>query len=115
MEPFQITLASTLQAVLVSGERVEETRQMGDSRMQVIRYHAGNETYARMVRIVIEVSGQSTWRIIPAKASDEIRLDRYIKNGSTMTVRLERGEGVNGEALQSAGLDKFDVLLEVLG
>jgi len=113
VEPFQITLASTLQAVLVSGERVEETRQMGDSRIQLIRFHAGNETYARLVRIVIEVSGQMPWRIIPAKASDEIRLDRYVRDGCSMSVRLERGEDVNAEALPD--LSAFDVLLEVFG
>ena len=97
MEPFQLTLSSTLGAVLVDGAQVEEIKQMGDARLQLIRFHATDEEYARLCRIVIEVSGQTTWRIIPAKASDEIRLDRYIKSGSMLRVALERGDAVNVE------------------
>lgn len=113
MEPFQLNLATTLGAVLVDGEQVEATRQMGDSRLQLIRYHSTNEAYARLCRIVIEVSGQTTWKITPAKASDEIRLDRYIKDGSMLRVALERGGDVNVEALPD--LSGSDVVLEVLG
>jgi len=113
VEPFQLSLFSTLGAVLVDGTQVEAIKQMSDSRLQIIRYHATDEAYARLVRIVIEVSGQTTWRITPSKASEEIRIDRYIKAGSMLRVALERGEEVNVDALPD--LSSSDVLLEVLG
>lgn len=112
--PFQITVDGTLEAVLRTGLRLEEIHRLeGPACIQMIRYHAGSETYARMVKIEIDVTGSGIWRITPRGASDEIRIIRPIPPGSEIRARLVRGEDVDAGALPD--LSAFDVRLEVFG
>jgi|GEM_PF-6173124 len=112
--PFQILLDGTLEDVLRTGTRLEASQQLdAPGCLQLIRYSAGSETYARLVRIEVEITGQGTWRITPQGAADELRILRPIPPGSVVVARLTRGEGVDVSALPD--LSAFDVRLEIYG
>lgn len=115
LNPLFLELTGKLAEVLTGSGYLSTTdRSRGWRRYQVIRYFCGDDTFARLVRIELIVSGELRYRITPASGTDTISLDGLIPEGAQLELRLTRAPQVAIAALPSP-LPDVDLRLEVFG
>ena len=115
LNPLYLELTGKVGDVLTDVGYVSTTdRTRGWRRHQLFRYFCGDDTWARLVRIQVLVSGQMRYQITPKSGADEIYLDGLIEEGASLEIRLVRGPQVAIGALPSPFPD-VHLRLEVFG
>lgn len=89
-------------------------RTRGIRRHQLFRYFCGDDTFARLVRVEVLVSGQTRYKITPKSGADEVYLDGLIAEGDELEIRITRAPQVVPAGLPDP-LPDIDLRLEVFG
>ena len=89
-------------------------RTRGWRRHQLLRYFCGDDTWARLVRIRLLVSGELRYSITPKSGADEVYLDGLVPEGAAVEIQLARAPEVELAGLPNPFPD-VDVRLEVFG
>ncbi|HZU53211.1 MAG TPA: hypothetical protein VFF77_04920 [Holophagaceae bacterium] len=115
LNPLFLELTGKLVDVLTGqGYIVATDRTRGWRRHQLFRFFCGDDTFARLVRIEVVVSGETRYRITPKGGEDEIQLDGLIPEGAAFEIRLVRAPQLVIAALPSPMPD-VDLRLEAFG
>ncbi|HEU4951712.1 MAG TPA: hypothetical protein VFT46_07155 [Holophagaceae bacterium] len=112
LAPLSLSLTGDLSAVLNKGQTVETSDPIiGDALLQVTRFSCSSPDYARMVQVEVEAQGLFRFAFNPFSDRDELRLQRFLRGGTLIFVRVKPGNVNIGSLPNLAGNDfRVDLL-----